>query len=45
MIGRVAERHYGFGLVGQAAELVALGQEVGRLLKRDHVDLALFVPA
>ena len=44
-IGRVAERHYGFGLVGQAAELVAPGQEVGRLLKRDQVDLALFVPA
>jgi hypothetical protein len=44
-IGRVADRHYGFGLVGQAAELVAPGQEVGRLLKRDQVDLALFVPA
>jgi hypothetical protein len=44
-IGRVANRHYGFGLVGQAAELVAPGQELGRLLKRDHVDLALFVPA
>jgi hypothetical protein len=45
VIGRVADRHYGFGLVGRAAELVAPGQEVGRLLKRDHVDLALFVPA
>ena len=44
-IGRVADRHYGFGLVGQASELVAAGQELGRLLKRDHVDLALFVPA
>jgi hypothetical protein len=44
-IGRVADRHYGFGLVRQVADLVAPGQEVGRLLKRDHVDLALFVPA
>jgi hypothetical protein len=44
-IGRVADRHYGFGLEGQAAKLVAPGQEVGRLLKRDQVDLALFVPA
>jgi hypothetical protein len=45
VIGRVADRHYGFGLAGQGAELVAPGQEIGRLLKRDHVDLALFVPA
>ena len=44
-IGRVAERHYGFGLVGKAAELVAPGRELGRLLQRDRVDLALFVPA
>jgi hypothetical protein len=44
-IGRVADRHYGFGLVGRAAELVAPGKEIGRLLKRDHVDLALFAPA
>ncbi len=45
VIGRVAERHYGFGLVSQVAELVEPGREVGRLLKADHVDLALFVPA
>ena len=45
VIGRVADRHYGFGLTGQGAELVAPGREIGRLLKRDHVDLALFVPA
>jgi len=45
VIGRVADRHYGFGLVDQVAELVAPGREVGRLLKRDQVDLALFVPA
>jgi D-proline reductase (dithiol) PrdB len=47
VIDRVAERHYTFGLVevGHAAELVAQGREVGRLLKRDQVDLALFVPA
>ena len=45
MIGRVAERHYGFGVVDHVAKLVAPGREVGRLLKRDGVDLALFVPA
>lgn len=45
VIGRVADRHYGFGLVGRASELIAPGREVGRLLKRDRVDLALFVPA
>jgi D-proline reductase (dithiol) PrdB len=47
VIGRVAGRHYGFGLVevGHGKELAAPGREVGRLLKRDHVDLALFVPA
>lgn len=47
VIGRVAERHYTFGLVevGHAAELIAPGREVGRLLKQDWVDLALFVPA
>jgi D-proline reductase (dithiol) PrdB len=44
-IGRVAEQHYGFGLVDQAATLVAPGRDVGRLLRRDQVDLALFVPA
>src|SRR5918911_1621380 len=44
-IGRVAERHYGFGLVDRAAALVAPGREVGRLLKQEQVDLALFVPA
>ncbi|HEY8745888.1 MAG TPA: glycine/sarcosine/betaine reductase selenoprotein B family protein [Chloroflexota bacterium] len=45
VIGRVADRHYGFGLTGQGAELVAPGREIGQLLKRDPVDLALFVPA
>jgi hypothetical protein len=47
VIGRVAERHYTFGLVevGHAAELIAPGREVGGLLKRDRIDLALFVPA
>ena len=45
VIGRVAQRHYGVGLVGQAADVVAPGQEAGRLLKRDQVDLVLFVPA
>lgn len=45
VIGRVADRHYGFGLVERAADLIAPGREVGRLLERAHVDLALFVPA
>lgn len=45
VIARVADRHYGFGLVGRASELVAPGREVGRLLKDARVDLALFVPA
>ncbi|MBV9281359.1 MAG: hypothetical protein JOZ41_14860 [Chloroflexi bacterium] len=47
VIGRVAERHYTFGLVEvrHAAELIPPGREVGRLLKRDQVDLALYVPA
>lgn len=44
-IGRVADRHYGFGLEGQASKLLSPGRELGRLLKRDQVDLALFVPA
>jgi D-proline reductase (dithiol) PrdB len=44
-IGRVADRHYGFGLVRRVADLVGPGREVGRLLQRDHVDLALLVPA
>ena len=45
VIGPVAERHYGFGLVGRAADLVAPGREVGRLLERAGIDLALLVPA
>jgi D-proline reductase (dithiol) PrdB len=45
VIGRVADRHYGLGLADKVDEMVATGREVGRLLKRDHVDLALFVPA
>ena len=45
VIGRVADWHYGFGLVLRGADLVAPGREVGRLLGRAHVDLALFVPA
>lgn len=47
VIGRVADRHFAFGLVevGHGGELAAAGWEVGQLLKRDRVDLALFVPA
>ena len=44
-IGRVAEHHYGFGLEGQGSRLMAPARELGRLLRRDGVDLALFVPA
>ena len=45
VIGRVAERHYGFGLCPDAEALIASGREVARLLKQEGVDLALLVPA
>jgi hypothetical protein len=45
VIGRVAERHYGFGLCPDAEPLIKSGREVARLLKQDGVDLALLVPA
>ncbi len=45
VIGRVADEHFGFGLNGSAAELLAPGRAVGRRLAEAHVDLALLVPA
>jgi D-proline reductase (dithiol) PrdB len=45
VVGRVAGRHYGFGLCREAGHLIEPAREVGRRLKRDGVDLALLVPA
>jgi len=45
VIGRVADRHYGFGLCQGGTPLVASGHEVARLMKQDGVDLALLAPA
>lgn len=45
VIGRLASEHYGFGLTPNDRDLVAPGREVARRLKREGVDLALFVPA
>jgi D-proline reductase (dithiol) PrdB len=45
VVGRVAERHYGFGLCRAGELLVEPSREVARLMKQDGVDLALLVPA
>jgi D-proline reductase (dithiol) PrdB len=45
VVGRVAERHYGFGLCREGRLLVEPGREIARRMKRDGVDLALLVPA
>lgn len=45
VIGRVADRHYGFGLCGQANLLIEPAREVARRMREDGVDLALLVPA
>lgn len=45
VIGRVAERHYTFGLCKDAGPLIKSGREVARRLKQEGVDLALLVPA
>jgi D-proline reductase (dithiol) PrdB len=45
IIGRVADDHYGFGLVVEPEELLAPGREVGVRLADAGVDLALLVPA
>lgn len=45
VIGRLAESHYGFGLMGSARRLMPAIQEVARRIRRSGVDLALLVPA
>jgi len=45
VIGRVADDHYGFGLMGSAMQLMAAIKEVARRIREAGVDLALLVPA
>jgi len=45
VIGRLAEHHYGFGLMGSARRLMPSIKEVARRISRSGVDLALLVPA
>jgi D-proline reductase (dithiol) PrdB len=45
VIGRVAEDHYGFGLMGSAKRLMPAIKEVARRISESGVDLALLVPA
>jgi len=45
VIGRVAEEHYGFGLMGSAKRLMPAIQEVAQRIRESGVDLALLVPA
>ena len=45
VIGRLAEDHYGFGLMGSAAGLMPTIKEVARRISESDVDLALLVPA
>ena len=45
VIGRAADVHYGFGLVQDPRDLLALGRQVGKLLAQAGVDLAILVPA
>jgi len=45
VIGRLAEDHYGFGLMGSAAQLMPAIREVARRVSESGVDLALLVPA
>lgn len=45
VIGRLAEDHYGFGLMGSAKRLMPSIKEVARRIKESGVDLALLVPA
>src|SRR5262245_36897631 len=45
VIGRVAEDHYGFGLMGSAKRLIPAIKEVARRIRESGVDLALLVPA
>lgn len=45
VIGRLAEVHYGFGLMGSAKKLMPAIKEVARRISEAGVDLALLVPA
>src|SRR5262249_23375927 len=45
VIGRLAEDHYGFGLMGSAKRLMPSIREVARRISQSGVDLALLVPA
>ena len=45
VIGRVAEDHYGFGLMGSAKRLMPAITEVARRISEAGVDLVLLVPA
>jgi D-proline reductase (dithiol) PrdB len=45
VIGRLAEEHYGFGLMGSAKRLMPSIKEVARRIRKSGVDLALLVPA
>src|SRR6266496_3418888 len=45
VIGRLAENHYGFGLMGSAKKLMPAIKEVARRISESGVDLALLVPA
>ena len=45
VIGRLAEQHYGFGLMGSAKKLMPSIREVAQRLSESRVDLALLVPA
>ncbi len=45
VIGRLAEHHYGFGLMGSARRLMPSIQDVARRIRAAQVDLALLVPA
>jgi D-proline reductase (dithiol) PrdB len=45
VIGRLAEDHYGFGLMGSAAQLMPAIKEVARRIRDSGADLALLVPA
>lgn len=45
VIGRLAEEHYGFGLMGSAKRLMPAIKEVARRISESGIDLALLVPA
>jgi D-proline reductase (dithiol) PrdB len=45
VIGRLAEEHYGFGLMGNAGQLMPAIKEVARRIRESGADLALLVPA